>query len=130
MSMRGAQSPTIWCSSGSASPVVHDGRAYALKRPAILVCGDLADGRVLWQLRLKGPVWATPVLADGHAYVVNHPGLVQVVRLGDEGELVGTGQIDPGILASPAVADGAIYFRSDTHLWKVALGQANSTSGE
>ncbi|MFH1923430.1 MAG: PQQ-binding-like beta-propeller repeat protein, partial [Planctomycetota bacterium] len=105
----------------NSSPVVDDGRVYRIKSPGILVCADAADGRVLWQLRLKGPIWATPVLADGHLYVVNHAGLVQVVRLGDEGELVGTTQIDAGILASPAVADGALYFRSDAHLWKVAF---------
>jgi len=105
----------------NSSPVVDDGRVYRIKSPGILVCADAADGRVLWQLRLKGPIWATPVLADGHLYVVSHDGLVQVVRLGDEGELVGATQIDAGILASPAVADGAIYFRSDAHLWKVAL---------
>jgi outer membrane protein assembly factor BamB len=107
--------------SGNSSPVVHGGRAYVLKPPGILVCGDTSDGRVLWQLRLKGPFWSTAVIADQHWYAVNHDGLVQVVRLGEEGELVGTSQIDSGILASPAVADGAIYFRSDSHLWKVAF---------
>ncbi len=50
--------------------------------------------------------------------------LVQVVRLGDKGELVGTTQIDPDVLASPAVSDGAIYFRTDQHLWKAALDPA------
>ena len=105
----------------NSSPVAYDDRVYRLKPPGILMCGDAADGQVLWQLRLKGPIWATPVLADGHLYVVNHDGLVQVARLGQQGELVGTSQIDPGILASPAVADGAIYFRSDAHLWKVAF---------
>jgi outer membrane protein assembly factor BamB len=108
----------------NSSPVVHDGRAYRIKSPSILVCADAADGGILWQLRLKGTIWPTPVLADGHLYVVNHDGLVQVVRLGEKGELVGTSQIDRGILASPAVADRAIYFRSDAHLWKVAMDRA------
>ena len=108
----------------NASPLVHDGRLYVIKPPGILVCGDAADGSTLWQLRLKGPFWATPVLADGRLYCVNHEGLVQVVGLGEEGKLVGTGQIDEGILASPAVADGAIYFRSDQHLWKI-VGSAD-----
>ena len=104
-----------------ASPVAVDGRVYRVKSPAILICADAADGSILWQVRLKGPVWSTPVVADGHAYVVNHKGLVQVVRLGKKGELVGTTQIDPDVLASPAVADGALYFRTDRHLWKAAL---------
>ena len=80
---------------------------------------------MLWQVRLKGPIWATPVAADGHLYVVNHDGLIQVVRLGEQGELVGTSQIDRGILASPAVADAALYFRSDAHLWKIAFPRAS-----
>ncbi|HUT89139.1 MAG TPA: PQQ-binding-like beta-propeller repeat protein [Thermoguttaceae bacterium] len=113
---------------GNSSPVVHDGRVYRIKSPAILVCADAADGRILWQLRLKGAIWATPVAADGHLYAVNHDGLVHVVRLGEKGELVGTSQIDSGILASPAVADGAIYFRSDAHLWKVAFPRASEAN--
>ena len=111
---------------GNSSPVVHGGRAYRIKPPGILVCGDAADGRKLWELRLKrGAIWATPVLADGHLYIVNHDGLVQVVRVGEKGELVGTGQIDRGVLPSPAVADGALYLRTDAHLWKVALPRAS-----
>lgn len=108
-------------SSSNASPIVHDGRAYTLKGSGVLACGETARGEVLWQLRLKGPFWASAALAEGRLYCVNHHGLVQVVELGDQGKLVGTSQIDPRILATPAVADGAIYFRSDQHLWKVAF---------
>jgi outer membrane protein assembly factor BamB len=111
--------------------VVHDGRVYRIKSPAILICADRAEADVLWQLRLKGPIWATPVVVDGHLYAVNHDGLVQVVRLGEKGEVVATNQIDPDVLASPAVADGALYFRSDAHLWKIAAdnGTGNPRSG-
>jgi len=107
--------------SGNASPVADGDRLYTLKSPGIVVCADAASGRALWQVRLTGPIWATPVLGEGNLYVVNHRGLVQVVQLGDEGKLVGKSQLDEGILASPAAAGGAIYFRSDSNLWKVAL---------
>jgi len=109
--------------SANASPLVHKGRVYTMKAPGILVCGNADDGAVQWQLRLKGPFWATPVLADGKIYAVNHGGLVQVVELGEKGKLLGSSQIDGPILASPAVADRAIYFRSDRHLWKVATAK-------
>jgi len=110
----------------NVSPVVHDGRAYAVRDSGILVCGDAAGGKVLWQLRLKGPIWATPVIAGGRLYAVSYEGLVQVVQLGNEGTLVGKGQIDSGILASPAVADGAIYFRSNRFLWRMAVSRQQS----
>lgn len=104
----------------SASPVVDGTRVYVVKSAGVLVCADASSGKVLWQLRLRGPFWATPVVAGGHLYAINHDGLVQVVRLGAQGTLVATRQIDKGILASPAVADGAVYFRSNQHLWKFA----------
>ncbi len=106
--------------SGNASPVVFGGRTYTLKPPGILVCGDAADGSVLWQLRLTGPFWATPVAADGRLYCISHRGLLQVVTLSDQRpDKPVESQIDAGILASPAVTTGAIYLRSNEHLWKV-----------
>lgn len=114
---------TVWQEQrlqvGSTSPIVHDGKVYAIKGAGVLVCGDAETGEVLWQTRLKGPFWASPVLADGHLYVVNHAGLVQVVDLASKGKKVETSQIDKDILASPAVAGGSIYFRSNENLWKV-----------
>jgi outer membrane protein assembly factor BamB len=110
----------------NVSPVVHGGRVYAIRDSGILVCGDADSGKTLWQLRLKGPIWATPVIAGGRLYAVSYHGLVQVVQLGNEGTLVGKGQIDSGILASPAVADGAIYFRSNRFLWRTAISRQQS----
>ena len=106
--------------SENASPVVCDGRVYVLKSGGVLVCVDAATGKTVWQLRLRGSFWATPAVAGGRLYAVNHNGLIQVVRLGATGTLEATRQIDAGILASPAVADGAIYFRSNENLWKFA----------
>jgi outer membrane protein assembly factor BamB len=129
----GRQAKLLWYEQrlrvDNPSPVAHDGRVYCIKPPGILVCASAADGKILWQLRLKGPVWATPLLADGHLHVVNYDGLVQVVRPGREGELAGTGQLDSGILASPAAADGAIYFRSDANLWKISASYKAATAG-
>jgi outer membrane protein assembly factor BamB len=114
---------------GTCSPIVHAGKIYLIKGPGILVCADAATGATAWQLRMQGQFWATPVVADGRLYAVNYAGLVQVVQLGGKGKLLGTAQIDKEILACPAVADGAIYFRSNSHLWKVALGAKGPHGG-
>ena len=109
--------------SSDQSPVVHDGRTYTIRSKSFLDCADAANGERLWQLRLKGPIWASPVLADGRLYCVNRDGLVQVVQLGQKGKRSDAGQLDSPVLATPAVADGAIYFRSENHLWKIASKQ-------
>lgn len=104
----------------SASNVVWGERVLALNG-GILKCGDAADGETLWQLRIGGKHWATPVIADGYLYCVNDAGDAHVVKLNDErGEIVGTARFPEGIQGTPAVADGAMYVRSDRHLWKIS----------
>jgi outer membrane protein assembly factor BamB len=105
---------------GSASPVVDDDHIYTVNRAGVITCASTEDGVILWQLRVKGPFWGTPALAGGHMYLINQDGLGQVVKLGDKGELVGESPLGETIQASPAVAGGALYVRSDKHLWKIA----------
>jgi len=50
---------------------------------------------------------------------------MQVVKLGDgsaesKGEIVATNEFGERVLGSPAVADDAIYVRSDSSLWKIS----------
>lgn len=108
---------------GAASPVVHDGKLYTVNRSGVLVCGDAASGEILWRLRLeaKGGFWATPVLAGEHLYLVNASGTVHTVKLGKEGQLAGSSELEETIQGTPAVADGAAYLRSNGHLIKVAV---------
>lgn len=117
----------LWSSSklgpGTASPIVVDNRVYSLKkRPGVLTCGKVADGETLWQLRLEGEFSSTPVVAGGHLYAVSEAGTVFVIRLGsdqEKGEVVSRLETKEAMLATPAVANNALYVRSDSHLWKI-----------
>jgi len=115
----------LWSSNAlspsNVSPIIHQGRVYVLNGSGVLLCGDATTGDVKWKTRLKGPYWATPVIAGDHIYAFNQAGLVQVVKLGDTaGELVATGNFGDPIFGTPAVADGALYVRTDGQLWKIA----------
>lgn len=115
----------IWNSNrlnpGSASPVIGDDRVYAINGGGVLACGDLSTGELKWQLRLQGKFWATPVLVGDHLYCINEAGLAQVIKLNDQqGELVASNDFGETIQGSPAVAQGALYVRSDKSLWKIA----------
>jgi len=106
---------------GSPSPVVADGRVYVINRAGVMQCGEAESGKTLWKLRVKGPYWATPLAIGDLLYVVNQDGLAQVVRAGaKEGEVVATNDFGEPVFGSPAYADGALYFRGDKHLWKIA----------
>lgn len=106
--------------ASTPSPVVLNDRVYAISGAGVLTCGDMKDGKVLWQLRLKGPFSSTPIAAGGKLYCFNEDGLGQVVQPeADKGVLVGSSTVGETILCTPAVADGALYVRSDGKLWKI-----------
>jgi outer membrane protein assembly factor BamB len=116
----------------TASPVVLDGRIYSL-RGSILVSGNLKTGEVLDQVRLKGTCSSTPVGAGGLVYCFTEDGVAQVVRPGAKGAAVAANSpMKETILCTPAIADGALYVRSDGHLWKIAATNppTNRSSGQ
>jgi hypothetical protein len=93
---------------------------FTLNDGGILTCGATATGERLWQLRLKGPFSATPVAVGHFLYCVSETGVAQVVDTSKpEGEVVSELELGETILSTPSLSRGAIYFRSDGHLWKI-----------
>lgn len=107
-------------SPSTPSPLVYQDRVYAVSG-TILKCADVATGKLAWQLRLEGPFTSTPVAADGHLYLFNEKGRVQVVKLGGpKGKIVAKNEMGATILCTPAIANDALFVRSDGHLWKIS----------
>jgi outer membrane protein assembly factor BamB len=107
---------------GTGSPLVYRGRLYSINNAGVLLSADLKTGEIKWQLRVAGPFSGSPVAAGGHLFVFNEKGEGHCVKLGDEaGELVSTGNLaDEVFMCTPAISNGAIYVRSDQHLWKIS----------
>ena len=85
-----------------------------------LIRADAASGEEHWRLRLQGPISATPVAAGGYLYFFSEHGLGQVVDPSGDGEVISEHSFEETILCTPAVDSGALYVRSDGHLWKIA----------
>jgi outer membrane protein assembly factor BamB len=101
-----------------ASPVYYQGKLYFLTDPAV-ICVDALTGKEVWRERVKGPFWTTPVAADGKLYMTNEKGLTQVLKLGDKPSMVAKNPLPEKemVQASPAIANGAIFIRSDSTLY-------------
>ena len=103
-----------------ASPLVLNNRVYALKG-AVVAVGDVKTGEVVGQVRIKGPFSASLVCAGGLLYCFNEEGAASVIQPGDkEPSITPAGNMEEPILATPAIANNAMYVRSDKHLWKIA----------
>ncbi|MFL5243280.1 MAG: PQQ-binding-like beta-propeller repeat protein [Gemmataceae bacterium] len=103
--------------TGFGTHLVYEDRVYAVNDAGVLHCADAADGKPVWQQRLQGPFDASAVGADGKIYLVNGEGTTFVVQTGKEPKILAKNELKDTILATPAIADGAIYLRSDKHLY-------------
>ncbi len=63
---------------------------------------------------------------DGKIYVVNQDGVVFVIRAGDRPQLVATVPMEEQVVATPALADGALFVRTEGNLYCFAAGASPS----
>jgi len=106
----------------TSSPVAYDGRLY-FPEGGVLTALRADNGEKLWKARTQGDYSASPVIANGHLYLFNEAGTGQIIPLAsDQAEPAITSEISLGetVLCTPAISGGAIYVRSDGHLWKLA----------
>jgi hypothetical protein len=78
------------------------------------------DALPLGCARLAGSFWASPILAGNTIIASNKEGKTFLISTDGEPKIIAENEL-PGIFtATPAVADGSVYLRSETTLWKVA----------
>jgi len=84
----------------------------------IACCAEAKTGKLLWQERVSSKeVTASPILVGDEILVIAEPGAVYVLKAGREYELVRRADIGQRVSASPALADGKLYVRGETHLF-------------
>jgi hypothetical protein len=118
------RSHVAWTSSRGApytpSPIVVDSRLYYVSDTGVLTSADAASGRILWQQRLGGNYSASPVYAGGRIYYSSEEGVTTVIGSGPTFERLAVNTLNEPTLASMAVSGGALYIRSEGHLYKIA----------
>jgi outer membrane protein assembly factor BamB len=101
---------------------------YYVSDTGVLTSADAASGRILWQQRLNGNYSASPVYAGGRIYYSSEEGVTTVIGSGPTFERLAVNRLDEPTLASIAVSGGALYIRSEGHLYKIA-NAAEPTAG-
>ena len=107
--------------SYTPSPVLHDGKFYALTDNGTLSCFDFKTGKPHYlQERLPKTYSfkSSPVGANGKLYMAAENGDVIVVRMGEKFEVLATNTLaDQMFIATPAILDGEIYLRGPNTLF-------------
>jgi outer membrane protein assembly factor BamB len=101
------------------SPLVVGRDLYLVADEGLVSCLDARTGRAHWQKRVPGNYSASPLYADGRLYLQNEEGTGVVLRAGHRFEELARNALDEPSLASDAVAGGALFIRTEKHLYCV-----------
>lgn len=101
------------------SPVLVDDLLYMVNDTGIGTCVEAKTGEKVWQERLGGNYSASTVFADGRIYFTDEDGKTIVVAAGREFKKLAENHVDGRTLATPTFLDGAIFLRTDTHLYRI-----------
>lgn len=94
------------------------GNLFFVADKGVASCLDLNTGKERWSQRLSGNFTASPILVDGKIIVCSEEGEVTVFQANPEKfQLIGKLKLGETILASPAVAEGKLFIRGQTHLF-------------
>jgi outer membrane protein assembly factor BamB len=97
----------------------YDGLLYMTNEVGVVTCAEAASGTPVWRKRLAGVFFASPVAGDGKVYLVSETGETFVLRAGREPVVLARNDLGERFLASPAVAGGRLFLRSDGTLFAV-----------
>ncbi len=103
----------------TASAVVVGDEVFFVSDAGIATCADAKNGTIHWTERLGGNFSASPIVAEGRIYFQNEEGIGYVVQAAKTYELLATNDLAERTLASPAAIDGALFLRSEGHLWRI-----------
>lgn len=103
-----------------SSTMLWDGLLYLADRSGILSCYDAKTGSLLWKERSGAKTCtASPVAVRDRLLFLLEDGVTLVLQPGRECKVVGRNTLNDGteFRASPAVVDGKLYLRSQSHLY-------------
>jgi outer membrane protein assembly factor BamB len=101
------------------TPLVLGEFLYACKDNGVLTCFEAGSGEVVYEQRLGDGVsgfTSSPVAANGKLYFASEEGVVYVVADGFEFAPLGKSALGEECMATPAVSEGVLYYRTRSHL--------------
>jgi outer membrane protein assembly factor BamB len=101
------------------SPLVVGSDIFLVSNDGIASCREVVSGTLHWRERLGGSFSASPVHADGRIYLQSEQGVCTVITASREYRQLGSTDLGEPILASCAMADNAIFVRTESSLYRI-----------
>lgn len=98
------------------TPILKGDRVYLMSEQGWATCLDRKTGKEVWQERIGGGFSASPVCAGDYIYCIANDGQVHVLKAGDAYERVAKNDLGEGTQATPAIANGRMFIRTEKSL--------------
>ena len=125
LSADGESPKIVWQWDGdlpdAASPVANKDYLIVPTAFGILTCLDAKTGQARWEHEMDHGVNSSPVLVDDRVYISDLSGDTHVIRLGEKFELIGNGDVQEPVYATPAFVGDRVYIRGLFHLFCVGV---------
>ena len=105
------------------TPLVYGDYLYVCRENGVLSCYEAKTGNRLYEERLgtgRTGFTASPVAADGKVYFTSEDGDIYVVQAGPEFKLLSVNPMGEICMATPAISEGTLFFRTQGHLVAIA----------
>jgi len=102
-----------------SSLVQYDGLVYMMGDVGVLSVFDARTGARVHQERTGGVYTASPVAGDGKIYFASEDGETIVLQAGRVPRMLARNRLDARQLATPAIAGGRLFIRSDATLFAI-----------
>ncbi len=101
-----------------STPVVYGGYIYLANHNGLLRCFDFKTGAKMYETRLgiDSACSASLVAADGNIYCPTEQGVIHVIKAGPTLEVLAKNEMGEPCLATPAISQGILYFRTSASL--------------
>ncbi len=109
------------------SPILYGDYLYLLTDRGVVTCLKAATGEVIYTDRLPAASTfkSSPVAFEGKILFSSEDGQTTVVEAGPEFKILNTNSLGESIWASPALAGGQVFIRTEGHLYCIRkTGQA------
>ncbi len=102
-----------------SSLLYYDGLIYMMGDVGVLTVTEASTGARVFQERIGGVYTASPVAGDGKVYLVSENGETIVLAAGRTPRVLARNKLSARQLASPAIAGGRLFIRSDTEVYAI-----------
>lgn len=96
----------------------------------IVSCLDAESGKPHWTKRVGGNYFGSPVRVGNRIYCMSTDGDVVVIQASSEYKLLAKNPLGEGTNATPAVAEGRMYLRTESHLISIGGKPAKQTAAK